>query len=343
MSTQSMNSWPNPNDEDGPGGCEGRITVAVVIPAYQAEKSVAQVVRGFAARANWVIVVDDASSDGTSERVRALNLPNVVLLRHERNRGVGGAMKTGIVAAQERGVDIVVKADADDQMDPAYFDVLLEPLLQGAADVSKGNRWYDRAALGSMPRARRYGNVALAFMTRLASGHWRIFDPNNGYLAWRTDLLRIMDFNAIPERYTFEAGMLIEIGMLGGLVRDVPIPARYGSETSYLRVQRALFEFPRFLARGAIRRLWMRYFVYDFTAVSLFLVSGLLFMAFGVSFGTVKWIQSVSTGVPATAGTVILAALPVLMGFNLLLQALILDIQSVPDNKLCRDLRGGSA
>lgn len=128
----------------------------------------------------------------------------------------------------------------------------------------------------------------------------------------------------------------------GGLVRDVPIPARYGSETSYLRVQRALFEFPRFLARGAIRRLWMRYFVYDFTAVSLFLVSGLLFMAFGVSFGTVKWIQSVSTGVPATAGTVILAALPVLMGFNLLLQALILDIQSVPNNKMCRDLPGGS-
>jgi len=132
--------------------------------------------------------------------------------------------------------------------------------------------------------------------------------------------------------------MLIAVGMVGGLILDVPIPARYGSETSHLRLRRALFEFPLFLMVGAMRRLWRRYFVYDFTAVSLFLVSGLFLSAFGLGFGALKWLQSISTGVPATAGTVVLAALPLLMGFNLLLQSFILDIQATPTHKLCDDL-----
>lgn len=308
----------------------------VLIPAYQAESSIQEVVRGFASKAHRVIVVDDASRDATAARVQELGLDNVSVVRHPVNRGVGGAVKTGIREALKGGAHVVVKADADGQMSPLDLDALLEPILTAQADASKGNRWYDRRALLSMPRLRRWGNLGLSFMLRLASGNFQVFDPTNGYVAWRADLLKRLDLESLPERFTFESAMLIEIGMLKGLVRDVPIAARYGGESSHLKVSRALIAFPPFLLRATLRRFWRMYFVTDFNAVSLLVLVGFFLNAFAAIFGGHSWWESIRTGVPATAGTVILAALPLMFGFNCWLQALVLDIGFSPSQRICR-------
>jgi len=157
--------------------------VVLVIPAYCAQASVRAVVEGFRELVDLVIVVDDASDDGTAEAALAAG-DAVVVLRHEVNRGVGGAMKTGIAEALRRGADIVVKVDADGQMDPAELPALLRPLLSREADVAKGNRWHHGRALEAMPVLRRVGNLALGFLVRASSGAWRVFDPTNGYVAW---------------------------------------------------------------------------------------------------------------------------------------------------------------
>jgi glycosyltransferase involved in cell wall biosynthesis len=311
-----------------------RVHVAVVIPAYRVDSRIEETLRTIPALVRTIVVVDDASPDATAERVGECDDPRVRLVRHARNLGVGGATVTGMRVALEAGADIVVKMDGDGQMDPKYLPCLLEPLLAHRADLAKGNRYSHLTFLEGMPLVRRFGNASLTFLVKAASGHWRMFDPTNGYFAARSDLLRRLDLSRLPQRYFFESGLLIELGLVRAKVEDVPIPARYRGEISSLSVATALVEFPLKLLWGGARRIVRHYFLYDFSAVSAFLLCGAPMFLFGIIFGGVEWRRSVLTGVAATTGTVMVAALPVILGFQLLLQALVVDIANAPSEPL---------
>jgi glycosyltransferase involved in cell wall biosynthesis len=315
-----------------------RRRIGVVVPAYRVARHIEAVVRGIPSWVATIIVVVDASPDDTFERVQGLNDARVVLLRHELNQGVGGAMQTGFRKALELGLEIVVKMDGDDQMDPAHLPALIEPLVRGEADVTKGNRYEHVAALKSMPLVRIVGNAGLTFLVKLASGYWNLFDPANGYVAVRADVLRRFDLGKLHKRYFFESGFLIQLGILRAVVRDVAMPARYGDEKSSLSIPRTLFGFPPRLLWGFVRRVFWRYFVYDFTAVSLYLVMGLPALAWGVIYGSIVWLEVLETGVSATAGQVMFAAMPIILGVQFLTQCLALDIEGVPRKPLNRPL-----
>jgi len=312
--------------------------VAVVVPAYRVEDRIEEVLRTIPPWVRTVVVVDDASPDATAERVARVADSRVRLIRHPENRGVGGATVTGMRAALDAGADLVVKMDGDGQMDPVHLPELLAPLLDHTADLAKGNRYQRLGSLEGMPWVRRLGNAALTFLLKAASGHWRMFDPTNGYFAARADLLRRLRLERLPRRYFFECGLLVELGLFRARVQDVPIPARYRGETSSLSIGSVLLEFPLRLFLGCARRIARHYFLYDFTAVSVFLLSGGPMLLFGVSFGAWEWLRSAITGVPATTGTVMLAALPVILGFQLLLQALVVDIANAPAEPICPPL-----
>ena len=304
------------------------LKVAVVIPAYRAADTIERVVAGVPHWVRAIYVVDDASPDDTG--ARAGSDPRVRLLEHRHNQGVGGAMITGYREALSAGFDVCVKLDADDQMDPAYLQDLVESLASGRADYTKGNRFHDADALRQMPLARKVGNAALSFLIKAASGQWHLFDPTNGYTAIHRAALSRIDLRRLHPRYFFESSMLVELRRVGAVVEDVPIPARYGDERSGLSVPHTLVQFPGLLLRYGLRRVRWQYFVSDFNAVSLFLIFGMLLSAFGLVYGTYRWVESYLTGVTASTGTVMLAVLPVILGFQLLLQALVLDIQNVP-------------
>ena len=172
------------------GGLERVPIVAAVLPAYRTASAIRAVIEAIPPIVRHVIVVDDASPDGVAAVVAAIGDPRVVLLTHEANRGVGGAMKTGFARALELGADIVVKLDSDGQMDPALIPSLVAPLAEGRADLAKGNRFEDLAVISAMPPLRRAGNLALSFLVKAASGYWSLFDPCNGFIAIRSDLLR---------------------------------------------------------------------------------------------------------------------------------------------------------
>jgi glycosyltransferase involved in cell wall biosynthesis len=318
--------------------CTRNLSIAVVIPSFEAHDTVADVVDDFQEAVEWVIVVDDGSLDGTAASLEALGIPNLVVLHHGENRGVGAATKSGIKEALRRKADIVVKVDSDGQMSSDWLHSLLEPLVENRADVAKANRWHDQKSLSQMPLVRRIGNLSLSFLTRLASGYWSIFDPSNGYVAWRTDLLKKIDFDSIPDRWTFETAMLVESGIVRAVVEDVGIPARYTHYRSHLRIGAALPALLYFLLKAIPRRIWRQYFVLDFGPFSLLLAAGIPLVAAGSIFGGFHWWESYRTGVPATAGTVIVAALPIVLGFNCLLQALMIDVTGQPDKKISSDL-----
>lgn len=304
--------------------------LAVVIPCYRVAGSVGEVIHTIPQSVDHIVVVDDACPESSGDAAAALGDPRVIVLRHERNQGVGGAVATGYRKALELGCDVVVKMDGDGQMDPARMWDLVAPLLADRADYAKGNRFRNFQALKAMPRARLVGNSLLSFAVKAASGYWNLMDPTNGYTAIHRRALATLDLDRLARRYFFESDMLIHLNLANAVVADVDIPARYGTEVSSLRISRVLAEFPFRLLRGFVRRVALRYFVHDFNMASIYLLIGLPMFAWGVVWGAYEWIESLVTGVPRTAGTIMLVALPTILSFQMLLQAIQIDIASVP-------------
>jgi glycosyltransferase involved in cell wall biosynthesis len=305
-------------------------TIGVVIPAYNVERSIRKVVEGIPDWVDRIIIVDDASLDGTLREARSVVSDRVIVLHHDVNQGVGGATLTGFRRALDEGVKIAVKMDGDGQMDPAHLPVLLDAVTIQGYDYAKGNRFLHSSELSAMPRHRLFGNFVLTFLTKLTSGYWNVFDPQNGYVAIRREPLAQLDFSRIAKRYFFENDILIHLNILGFRVKDVAIPAVYGDERSSMKISRILGSFPVYLFRRYWYRIYQKYVLRDFSPVALFLFLGLPFFFWGVGFGFYTWWRSWAFGEIATTGTVMLSVLPFLIGFELILQAVMLDIQSTP-------------
>ncbi len=304
--------------------------IGVVVPAYRAANEIEGVLAEIPVEVDRVYVIDDASPDDIPAALRRVHDPRVSLIRHEANQGVGGATVSGFRAALESGDDIVVKCDGDGQMDPRQIPRLVAPLVSGLADYAKGNRFHHFGELRSMPFSRFLGNVALTFFTKAASGYWHVLDPVNGFIGIRAETLRQLPLHRVSKRYFFETDLLIRLNVIEATVFDVPLPARYGDEGSSLSVFRSLFTFPPRLLAGLCRRLFWRYLFYDVSPVAIFGFLGLALALFGVVFGLYEWIKYALAGVTAPVGTIMFAVLPLIIGFQLLLQAIVLDIQSTP-------------
>jgi dolichol-phosphate mannosyltransferase len=254
----------------------------------------------------------------------------VRVLRHDRNRGVGGATLTGFKQALEDGAEIIVKIDGDGQMDPSLVPRLVAPIVACRADYAKGNRFINLETVHAMPAVRLLGNAGLSFFSKLSSGYWNIFDPTNGFLAVHATVLRELPLHKIHERYFFESDLIFRLNTVGAVIEDVPMSAKYGDETSHLRVTRVLLPFLLLHVRNAIKRIIYNHYLRDFSAASVELLAGSAALLFGLIFGAIRWWGSIQSEVPVTAGTVMLAGLPTLLGVQLLLSFLNYDIQSVP-------------
>lgn len=305
--------------------------VAVVLPCFNVAEHVETVVRGLPDWVDHIVAVEDASTDGTAERLRAIADPRLVVLVHERNGGMGAAMRTGLEEAFRRGADIGVKMDGDGQMDPGQLPRLLDPLCgDDPVSYTKGNRLFDRRALRSMPRVRMFGNFVLTFLSKLASGYWHLLDPVNGYAAIRRDAWHAIDVERLHRGYFYQADILVELNIIDARVRDVAIPARYGSERSSLRIRREVPVFSGLLIRRMFHRFWTKYVVRDFSPIALFALTGSILFLWGALFGAWAWWDHARQGLVTPTGTVMLSVLPLFVGFELLLQALVLDIQHTP-------------
>jgi len=309
--------------------------VAVVIPCFRVSRSILRVISTIGPEVARIFVVDDACPEHSGDIVREQgDDPRVVVLSHSRNRGVGGAMVTGYAAALEDGADIVVKIDGDGQMDPALIPLFVRPLIAGDADYVKGNRFYDIAFLQGMPRLRLIGNAMLSLVSKVSSGYWNVMDPTNGYTAIGRAALAGLPLGKLDPRYFFESDMLFRLYTIRAVVRDVPMRAQYADESSSLSVTRVLLEFPVKYAVRAAKRIFYAYFLRDFNAGSLQLFLGVFAALAGVTYGALRWRHSIETGIQATSGEVMLAALPLLIGVQLLLGALNFDVQNIPREPL---------
>ncbi len=305
--------------------------IAAVVPCFRERDHVLDVLHRMGPEINSIIVVDDACPDRTGDFVVSHNNdPRVRVIRNPVNLGVGGATLAGYEVAHEIGASIIVKIDGDGQMDPGFVPELVSPIVNGKADYAKGNRLHRRDAARGMPAIRLFGNMVLTLMSKVSSGYWNIMDPTNGFTAIHASVAAELPVDDIANDFFFESDILSKLAELDAVVCDVPMRAQYGAEQSHLSVRRVFWPFLRGHIRNSVRRLIDTYFIRDIAIASLELVLGSVLFLFGFVFGGINWWLSEATGVPATAGTVVLAALPIIIGVQLILAFIGHDTRRVP-------------
>lgn len=314
--------------------------IAVVIPTFKARRHILGVLEAIGPEVSKIYVVDDCCPEKSGEFVsQSCTDSRVTVIRHEENKGVGGAVMTGYLAAINDGMDILVKIDSDGQMDPALINDFATPIINGEADYTKGNRFFDLEKVRTMPMMRLYGNAVLSLLCKLSSGYWNIFDPTNGYTAIHADVARHLPMKKISLRYFFETDMLFRLNTLRAVVVDIPMEAKYGDEISNLKISKVIFEFSVKHMRNFFKRIFYNYYLRDMALASIELPLGVGMLLFGIIYGLANWIGSAESGVASPAGTVMLSALPIIAGIQFLLGFIGYDVSSVPTRPVHRNIR----
>jgi dolichol-phosphate mannosyltransferase len=306
-------------------------TIGVIIPSYKVKKHILEVISKIGKEVHKIYVVDDKCPELSGEFVKTYcKDKRVKVLFHEENQGVGGAMVTGYKEAIKDNISIVVKIDGDEQMDPSLIPIFIKPILEGQADYTKGNRFFNLEFLKKMPTVRLIGNAGLSFITKISSGYWDMMDPTNGYTAIHVNILRVLPLNKIDKRYFFESDMLFRLNTVRAVVLDIPMMAKYDDEKSNLKVSKILFEFPIKHFNRFSKRIFYNFFLRDFNIGTINLIFGILLSAFGLSFGIYKWFFGFQSGIATPTGTVMLSILPIILGFQMILFFVNYDMMNVP-------------
>lgn len=277
--------------------------IGVVIPAYNEEGFVGDVIDSIPTFVDRIYVVDDRSTDGTWEEIKGrvdgrstvqpstdggadlrfaddqlvasegprerdpddgADVGRVVPIRHKRNQGVGGAIKTGYRMAVADDIDVVAVMGGDGQMDPDELERIIDPVVRERVSYAKGNRLTSRESRGRMSRWRLLGNVVLSLLTKIASGYWQINDPQDGYTAISGEALEIIDLDSMYEYYGYCNDLLVKLNVHELSVADVPRTAIYEDEESHIRYAEYIPRVSAMLARNFLWRLKRRYLFRDF-------------------------------------------------------------------------------
>lgn len=309
--------------------------IAAIIPCWRVKRHILSVLEKIDPIVDRIFVVDDACPENTGDWVLSqCRDSRVRVLRHEQNQGVGGAVMTGYLQASKEGCVIAVKIDGDGQMDPGLISHFIEPILQGRADYTTGNRFYRLESLEQMPKLRLLGNACLSFLAKISCGYWNLMDPTNGYTALHMAVLRELPLEKIEKRYFFETDMLFRLNTVRAVVKNVPMAAKYGDENSGLKISKALPEFAFKHLRCMLRRYGYNYWLRDINVGTLYSFFGFLLMTFGVVAGVYSWLHNALIGTLASSGTVMLAALPTMIGIQFLVAFVHHDIANVPQEPL---------
>ena len=311
------------------------IKIAVVMPAYRSKEHIGDVLSRIPELIDQVFVIDDDCPEQTGKFVEE-NFPSnkFEVVYNQKNLGVGGAVIVGLRRALETEADIIVKIDSDGQMKPEDIPRLVAPVVAGDADYAKGNRFNSLDDLQEMPKTRIFGNAVLSLMSKVSTGYWSITDPTNGFFAISRGALENINLDKLRQRWFFESDILFRLSIIRAVVADVPIRARYANEKSNLKIRKVIFEFIHRHNVNFLKRLFYVYYLREWSVVSFEFPAALILFFGGIGLGVNFWNVSASTGQATTAGQVMLAVLPIILGFQLLLSVLSLDVSNEPKRPL---------
>jgi len=305
--------------------------VAVVVPAHNEEGLIVATVQGIPGFVDRIYVVDDASTDATAERARAVEDPRVEVITHDRNRGVGAAIVTGYKRALAERMDATAVMAGDNQMDPDELELLTTPIVRDELDYAKANRLFTGSAWKLIPRNRYIGNAILSLFTKVASGYWHVADSQAGYTVISLRVLQLLDLDRIYTSYGFPNDMLVHLNVWSARVRDFPSRPIYGvGERSGIKIRRVVPRISWLLWKGFFWRMREKYVIRDFHPLVFFYFLGFLMVTVGLALGIFKTVLRFQ-GNNITPATVVLIALLLISGSQFTLFAMWFDMESNKD------------
>jgi glycosyltransferase involved in cell wall biosynthesis len=309
---------------------EGK-TVAIVVPAYNEERLIAETIAGVPGFVDRIFVVDDSSRDATVERARATADPRVEVLVHEKNQGVGAAIVTGYKRALAERVDVTAVMAGDNQMDPAELESLAGPVARGELDYAKANRLFTGQAWQQIPRHRYLGNAVLSLFTKIASGYWHVADSQAGYTALGLPMLELLDLDRIYRKYGFPNDMLVHLNVWNARVRDIASRPIYGvGEKSGIKVRKVVPRISWLLVKGFFWRMREKYVIRDFHPLVFFYMLGFVMTFLGLALGIFETVlRFMGHGIPPA--TIVLVALLLISGSQFVLFGMWFDMESNKD------------
>lgn len=251
-------------------------TIAVVVPCFNEAKQIENVLKTMPRFVDKIVVVDDYSRDKTVKAIQKIESKNIIIIRHSKNQGVGAAIASGYKWCRENNIDIAAVMAGDGQMLPQDLSVILAPVAEGRADYAKANRLFSGTAYKKMPRLRYFGNSALTFLTKIASGYWHVVDSQTGFTAINKKMLTLIDWNKMYSHYGMPNDILVRLNVYNACVTDVPVEPVYNvGERSGIKITKVFFTIPTMLLRMFFWRLKEKYIIRDFHPLVLFYLFGI--------------------------------------------------------------------
>jgi glycosyltransferase involved in cell wall biosynthesis len=314
------------------------LKVTAIISAYNEEKLVGKTIDTLPPSVDAIIVTNDGSTDGTLavlERMAVAD-PRITIINNQPNLGLGASLRNAYRRFLSTDSELVCVLPGDAQHDPEAIPGMFDMLLDEHLDYVKPNRFIDMDALKQMPRYRRIGNIVITILTKFATGYYSIFDSQNGSGVFRRSALANLSLDLIGNGYDYENTLLVALSIIGAKVKDYPVKAIYGDEESTIRVIPTALRALRVTFTGFWTRIWYKYIVYNFHPIALFLLSGLSLFTVGFGFCLYMLIERVIEGAPPSTGTVMLGVLPLILSFQLVLTAILMDVNN--ENRSGTDL-----
>ncbi len=239
--------------------------IGISTAAHNEENFIKEVIDSMPPFVDRIYVTNDASTDRTGDILASIKDERLVVITHQQKMGVGAATISSHKRACEDKMDIIAVMAGDGQMPPASLSKLLDPIVEGRADYSKGNRLTTPQHRKVMPRFRLFGNFILTWLNKIASGYWHIGDPQAGYTAISREYLEKLNLDNIYKGWAFENDMLVKLNVLGARVVEVPYLTTYENRNSKIRYPYFIVSTSWVLLRDFLWRLWVKWLARFFT------------------------------------------------------------------------------
>lgn len=255
--------------------------ICAIIPVFNEQKNIKNVINELPDYFDQIIVIDDKSTDSTVSIIEQIqkSRDEITLIKKNVRGGAGSAKKEGYLSARKTDNDIFVTLDGDGQMDNNEIFSLIDPIIEGRFDFTKANRLSHIEVFKNMPKHRFFGNSILTLFTKIASGYWHVSDTQTGFTACNRKVIESLPFENLYHSYGYPNHLLVMLNVYNHRVGDISSKPIYNvGEKSHINIFTVGFKISWLLLKSFFWRLKVKFIIRDFHPLVFFYFFGFSFL-----------------------------------------------------------------